>query len=495
MSKKIRLISIYLLFAFIFSIVPGNLPLIAHAETEWHESILASEPKNDGWQRMSEWYENTGNSSTASVVKINYFFPSKEVKQIFSYNDKTKKWESWSSVDDRKSGAVSATVSDATKVALFLRTKSLAFGDASWYRYKGGLFAASPDFPKGTQLKVTNLDNNKSVVVTVNDYGPDRARHPERAIDLDLVAFEKIANKSAGVAKVKVEPVGSVISKGEAEQSVTINKQEIVIKPTVVEKPPVIKNQPKVDAKSAIAVWEDSNETIFSQDINKQLPLASLTKIVAVKVFLDTKTSLDKVVTYKYADEKYNYEYCEPWESARLKVKDGETMTVRDLLYSTLVGSANNAIESLVRSSGLSRPDFIAKMNSTVKAWGAKNTKFVEPSGLSPDNVSSASDYVIITKEALKDINLQKIDTTKTYSFKTINTKISHTLKNTSKLMQTSDYSITASKTGFLNEAGYCLMSRVKIGARNLIVVVFGAKSSLSSSEITKQIINFSTAK
>ncbi|MCX6740406.1 MAG: septal ring lytic transglycosylase RlpA family protein [Candidatus Parcubacteria bacterium] len=78
-------------------------------------------------------------------------------------------------------------------------------GVASWYKYKSCNCAASPDYPKGTKLKVTNVDNGKSIIVKVNDWGPDRSVHPNRVIDLDVVAFKQIAKKSAGLCKVKVE--------------------------------------------------------------------------------------------------------------------------------------------------------------------------------------------------------------------------------------------------------------------------------------------------
>jgi hypothetical protein len=80
-------------------------------------------------------------------------------------------------------------------------------GMASWYRYKNCLCAASPDVPKGTKLKVSRQDDpSKSVIVTVNDYGPDRSIHPDRVIDLDYLAFEKIGNPRGGVLAVTVDP-------------------------------------------------------------------------------------------------------------------------------------------------------------------------------------------------------------------------------------------------------------------------------------------------
>ncbi|PIP17598.1 MAG: hypothetical protein COX43_03465 [Parcubacteria group bacterium CG23_combo_of_CG06-09_8_20_14_all_35_9] len=78
-------------------------------------------------------------------------------------------------------------------------------GEAGWYRYKGCNCAASCDWPKGTYLRVTNVENGKSVIVKVNDYGPERNVHLGRIIDLDSVAFKKIGRLSKGLIKVKVE--------------------------------------------------------------------------------------------------------------------------------------------------------------------------------------------------------------------------------------------------------------------------------------------------
>ena len=79
-----------------------------------------------------------------------------------------------------------------------------AKGQGTWYAFKGGLFAASTTLPRGSYAKVTNTENGESVVVQINDYGP---QGKGRIIDLDKVAFEKIASLGAGVIGVKVEQV------------------------------------------------------------------------------------------------------------------------------------------------------------------------------------------------------------------------------------------------------------------------------------------------
>ena len=80
-------------------------------------------------------------------------------------------------------------------------------GKASWYYYRGGLFAASTKFKKGSVLRVINPANNKYVDVTVNDYGPNKRKHPNRIIDLDKIAFQQIAQLKSGIISIIVCPL------------------------------------------------------------------------------------------------------------------------------------------------------------------------------------------------------------------------------------------------------------------------------------------------
>jgi D-alanyl-D-alanine carboxypeptidase len=213
---------------------------------------------------------------------------------------------------------------------------------------------------------------------------------------------------------------------------------------------------------------------------------------VAIKVFLDTRPTLNSQVAYSVKDEEYNYEYVNKWESARLKLEDGDTLTIEDLLYAALVGSANNAIETLVRVSGFKRDEFIEKMNQEVIDWGATTTHFIEPTGLSPENVSSALDYAIITKEVYTNPIIQKASTMYQYKFTTINTKKAHTITNTDKLLQISNLNITGSKTGYLNEAQYCLMVRAKNNSgKQVIAVTMGVSSRENSFNETEQLLKY----
>jgi len=129
-------------------------------------------------------------------------------KNMFYYDQTKKAWIILPSIINIGASKLISNFSlNYAKVAVLENEKTMSDGVASWYKYKNCLCAASPDYPKGTKLKVTNIDNGKSVVVKVNDWGPERDKFPDRVIDLDVVAFKKIAPKSAGLCKVKVQPL------------------------------------------------------------------------------------------------------------------------------------------------------------------------------------------------------------------------------------------------------------------------------------------------
>lgn len=138
-------------------------------------------------------------------IDIKYFGDNVNVKDIYYWDNINLIWHPSPSITRYDEGVVRTHTHQREMILAIFSRKIMEKGLASWYRYKNGDFAASPDYAKGTKLKVTNLANNKSIIVTVNDYGPDRSIYPERVIDLDKVAFTKIANPSAGVVVVSVE--------------------------------------------------------------------------------------------------------------------------------------------------------------------------------------------------------------------------------------------------------------------------------------------------
>ncbi len=185
------------------------------ATLELKEIILAPNsimaPKN-GFQLASKIYEFNFITANPAVFEKTFWFSIKYEaadyfrKNLYFYDEAKNEWVGIKGVISNGAQKIIANVSmPKAKVAILEDIDVMTEGYASWYKYKGCNCAASPDYPKGTKLKVTNLKNNKSVVVKVNDWGPDRSVHPDRVIDLDVVAFKQIAAKSAGLCQVKVE--------------------------------------------------------------------------------------------------------------------------------------------------------------------------------------------------------------------------------------------------------------------------------------------------
>lgn len=142
------------------------------------------------------------------ILQIEAIKDALNAKRIYFYNKPTNEWRqlpSWT--QDEK--LVRAYIHLPYAKLVVLQEKDVKeIGDASWYAYKDCLCAASPDFPKGSKVKVDDLDTGKSVIVTINDWGPDRSIFPERVIDLDKRAFQKLGKLSWGVLhRIKVTPL------------------------------------------------------------------------------------------------------------------------------------------------------------------------------------------------------------------------------------------------------------------------------------------------
>lgn len=464
------------------SLVPGILDEDTGVDVmQLNEEIPAP------WQfdRISNIYQfefrnkNAYDNHKPFYIQFSYTEDSDDLKQVFYYDKNYGGWKALPTTDYPEENFVRSLIHlPFARIAVFSNPEIMSVGKASWYRYKGGDFTASPDYPKGSILRVTNLDDeNKSYVdVEVNDYGPNRALHSDRVVDLDAVAFNKIASTRDGIINVKVEPI-FINSEEEQVLGVKVSKTEL---------------EPVISSKAAVILNQESGEIVFGKNATTTSPLASLTKMVAVRTFFDYKNDLDEIVSYSVDDENYNYEYCNKWESARVRLNEGDQVRIKDLIYSSLVGSANNAVETLVRASGVKRGDFIKKMNKNVLTWGASSTSFVEPTGLSPENVSSPLDYAIIMREVLKNDLVRETSVKREYKFITINTEEEHKIYNTNTLIRYGNIlNANASKTGYLHEAGYCLMMSMD----GYIAVVFGGESRDQAATEVLDLINYSSRK
>ncbi|MBI5037971.1 MAG: serine hydrolase [Candidatus Kerfeldbacteria bacterium] len=384
-------------------------------------------------------------------------------KRIFFWTGTAEGWRPLPSNIDYTNGYVRAiTHLPFSRIAVF-EDHNGTEGYASWYRssrYPYG--AASNDFPIGTKLRVRNVNNGKIVDVEVVSTGPFTPFSERRVIDLSLTAFQQIEESWKGTAKVQVWRIDAGVVLGAETKAVA---------------------EPNIASTAAIALSRNTGAILYSKNYDKQLPLASITKLMTALVFLDTHTSFDTLVTYASSDDA---------AGARLSITPGEQLRVKDLWFTMLVGSANNAANALARASGLSRELFVQKMNLKAQQLGLAKTKFVDVTGLDLGNTSTVYDIAQLAKHAFGKWDILQATTTWSYGFIT-STGTPHTIKNTAKGMQGSSLVITGMKTGYLDEAGYCFVTKASSarGAPEVISVVLGAASDVQRWAETNALLQY----
>lgn len=224
---------------------------------------------------------------------------------------------------------------------------------------------------------------------------------------------------------------------------------------------------PRLHVKAAYVVDATNNRVLFQKNHERVLPIASLTKLVTAMVFLETDPAWDRIIEIVPEDVR---------NSSRTQIRSREEITVRDLFHAALMSSDNAATKALVRTCGIPREQFMRRMNALADSLGLVGTRFVEPTGLSEHNVSTAQGLARILCVATENDVVSAITQKTDYQF-TSNRKVHH-LVNTNRLLR-SQWEITGGKTGFIRESGYCLATNVKTPTGvNITAVLLGAPSN-----------------
>jgi D-alanyl-D-alanine endopeptidase (penicillin-binding protein 7) len=231
----------------------------------------------------------------------------------------------------------------------------------------------------------------------------------------------------------------------------------------------------------AVGVADSEGSFLFTKNAYAQLPLASITKLMTVLVFFDHNPGWQKAVKMHSEDDA---------PPAKIALGAGDALYVKDLFYATLIGSKNNAARALARSTGLSREEFVRKMNEKAEQLGMKHTVFVDVTGLDAKNRSTVEDILILSRTAFANLNIAKAASMKRYSFSVLGTARKETVHSTNFLLARGAFSAVG-KTGYINESGYNFATRVKNKKQEVLVVVFGASSGEKREEITEQLIQF----
>ena len=229
----------------------------------------------------------------------------------------------------------------------------------------------------------------------------------------------------------------------------------------------------EVFLRSAVALVQDasSGETLIAKNQGAVLPIASITKLMTAIVILDAGLNLEQRVVI--SDEDYDVV-----KGTRSRLRPGSVLTRDELLLIALMSSENRAAASLARTYPGGTAVFVAAMNAKARALGMTDTRFVDPTGLSSGNVSSASDLARLVAAAHEYPLIRQYSTTESASVQALGRRLDY--RNTNGLVRSAQWDIALQKTGYISEAGRCLVMRVKMASREVIVVLLDSWGKLS---------------
>lgn len=228
-----------------------------------------------------------------------------------------------------------------------------------------------------------------------------------------------------------------------------------------------------LDLKSSVAlvIDQDTHEVLLHKNERAILPIASLTKLMTGLVISQMRLPMDELIAITEDDVD-----TEKGSHSRLIV--GTVLTRREMLHLALMSSENRAAHALGRTYPGGLPAFVAQMNIKARTLGMADTRYVDPTGLSSNNQSSARDLAVLVNMAHSDPLLREFSTSPGYEVAVGSKTLQY--NNTNRLVKNPTWDIGLQKTGYISEAGRCLVMQTQIAGRKLIMVFLDSAGKLS---------------
>ncbi len=228
-----------------------------------------------------------------------------------------------------------------------------------------------------------------------------------------------------------------------------------------------------LDLKSSVALVIDQStgKVLFEKNSTAVLPIASITKLMTAVVVLDAKLPLSESLSISEED-------IDTERNSRSRLRVGSQLSRGELLQLALMASENRAAHALGRHYPGGMPAFVGAMNAKARALGMADSHFVEPTGLSSANVSTGSDLALLVKAAGEYPMVRQYSTAPDQQVESGSKTVNY--RNTNRLISSPDWQILVSKTGYISEAGNCLVMQAKVEGRAVIMVLLDAVGRLS---------------
>ena len=244
--------------------------------------------------------------------------------------------------------------------------------------------------------------------------------------------------------------------------------------------------QPELSALSVLVYDQATGQPLLAKNASLQTPIASITKLMTAMLVLDAGLPLDEPIAITEEDR-------DTLKGTGSRLAIGARYTRGQLLHLALIASDNRAAHALGRTYPGGMERFVAIMNRMARTLGMHDTVYVEPTGLSSGNRSTALDLAHLADHAYQNYpEIRQISSSGHYTLGTQRVVVKKkrraarvyyrtvAFNNTNRFTRADDWDIGLSKTGFINEAGYCLVMQAQVAQRNVIIVLLDAQGKNS---------------
>jgi D-alanyl-D-alanine endopeptidase (penicillin-binding protein 7) len=299
-------------------------------------------------------------------------------------------------------------------------------------------------------------------------------------LSISHAATSKTRVTKLHVAKAPVGKSKKVIVQGKRRVAVVMARkhvqprpQEVIDRTSFGQVAGLHSASDELNLKSSVALVVDqqTNEVLYSKNDKAVLPIASLTKLMTGLLISEAHLPMNESITITSEDVD-----TEKHSSSRLQV--GSVLTRGELLHLAMMSSENRAAHALARTSPNGLTSFVAQMNAKARSLGMTDTVYVEPTGLSSSNRSSAHDLVKLVDVAHQHPLLRELTTSPGFEVDIGRRTLQY--NNTNRLVKNPTWDIGLQKTGYISEAGRCLVMQASVAGRNLIMVFLDSAGKLS---------------
>jgi D-alanyl-D-alanine endopeptidase (penicillin-binding protein 7) len=226
-----------------------------------------------------------------------------------------------------------------------------------------------------------------------------------------------------------------------------------------------------VASSAALVVEQGGDEPIYQKNAEVVVPIASISKLMSAMVVLDSIPSLQASISVSDDDVDY-------LKGSRSRLHVGSVMTREDALLISLMSSENRATHALARHYPGGMPAFVVAMNRKAAELGMFNTRFEDPTGLSSNNVSTAKDLAKMVVAAHRYPLIREFSTTGQAQIEVNGRAMEY--RNTNQLVKSTTWDIGLSKTGFIQEAGKCLVMQARVADKPVVIVLLDSAGKLT---------------